>query len=1294
MFDGLTLQQFCALDCKRNMVVTSGPGAGKTQILSHRFCFILLIDDTVSIPQILTLTFTEKASEDMKTRIYEMLTDMEREIGKDGDDFMLKRVREARERFHKNRISTIHSFCADLLREHPVEAGIDPGYVIIHGARQRNIMEESIASAISSLWKGDKELLMPLFHSFGGRNNLIRALRNTIDHPIRFERIIATRDRLLRTKGWADQVFRDYCGYIRDRGVIPYFNGLNDQGNGKAENEELQTLIDDWQDMAEEDKKTFGIPHLFRNLRRISDEKRPLRPVPAVRYGIRKISYQDLVDKFYPDLFFPQSPDIIFQNELSLFLKVAKSCIDRYQMEKKKINALDFADLEARSYSFLAGLYENGDQGLLGRIQNRYRYIMVDEFQDTNRIQWDIIKMLCSFKDYRGKEILHPGKLFVVGDKRQAIYRFRGGDVTVFESVTDKIKESNPEVPVRMFFQDMDIQDRVSSVYKGYPDISKRYSDSFRALSRSEQEEILRGSIYIPHNFRSDPVLIDFFNRVFKEIFGNKGAGRLERYETAPKMISIPDEKRIAEKDKGSVAIYLAGTSLERKDQVETEASLIVDVIEKIMGKHGKENREYNAYPDIREKIQGKQPAIGMLFFTFLHLKVFENMFREAGLPFMVHRGRGFFRCEEVMEILQVMNYLVDERQKISLLSVLRSPIFGLTDPEIFDLFYSRQVTLDQFQASRNLYIKEAGSQLKKWRFLSGRLTIAELIRTIIADRSLTAIYSVHPNGPQRMANIEKLIETARIFQSDGGALPEFVKYCLQMADEEEEEGEAIVSSAEEGPIMLMTIHAAKGLEFPMVIIPELDRHIPARQKTGRVVRLYSCEDRPPGYWNCQEGEIPVWQVEIPELGYSRRLTPLGYLLIRRDVLEDIAENRRVFYVGCTRARNHLILTSNVQKTMTGDERMRLTSEDYREGATILELLDDIFGFHMDSNSEQTKSAKMERDRPSVFLTEQRKRIFKGINYKRERSYDDDLGVYNARIKHLDLTGPIESPTYLRLSFKSFRIFKECPLKFYFNVVLGIKWTDKGSYRSIDDEPSMEVADLREYDEGDYSSGSSLLVGELIHRYLQMHHFGDPLKEELFITVWDRLIDSERGRYGLETDSLPGLKEEALRQLRNTVYDKRLIKILDGKDCYAEVPFLLNVSAGIEFRGIIDRISRDTDKGDWTIIDWKSNKLDVKKPEAIAEENSYHLQLACYKWAVERILNEKVGRMYLYFTDNGYLLESPIQDDSRDMFNGMLREIIEYEQKMDYSGDIKELGKVKKECRYCEYRDNFCNFLS
>ena len=108
-------------------MVTAGPGAGKTRILSHRYCFILLTDDSISLPQILTLTFTEKAAEEMKTRIYQMLNQLERDLRDSQDNDLWDRIREAKEQFHRNRISTIHSFCAGLLREHPVESGIDPG---------------------------------------------------------------------------------------------------------------------------------------------------------------------------------------------------------------------------------------------------------------------------------------------------------------------------------------------------------------------------------------------------------------------------------------------------------------------------------------------------------------------------------------------------------------------------------------------------------------------------------------------------------------------------------------------------------------------------------------------------------------------------------------------------------------------------------------------------------------------------------------------------------------------------------------------------------------------------------------------------------------------------------------------------------------------------------------------------------------------------------------------------------------------------------------------------------------
>ena len=827
MFEDLTFQQFCALDHQRNMVVTAGPGAGKTRILSYRFCFLLMVDDSVTLPQILSLTFTEKAAEEMKTRIYGIISRIEKDLHIRGikDKGLQTRIKGIREQFHKNRISTIHSFCANMLREHPVESGVDPGFSVIQGITQRKIMEEAIGTGIARVWQQDRDRLFPLIQSFGNHRSLLRAIGHLIDHPLKLKSVEESSRKLFRTKDWKGKVFREYCRFIKEESLIPYLKGLREIRGGKAHSNEVHDLLEEWASNLESGpaSKDFGVPDLFRSLRKITEGRKIGAPRLAVKKGLKEISYADLVDTFYPDIFSSLSADRIFQEQLQSFLKVAQVCLSRYEREKKKINVLDFADLETLSHSFLTGLFESEDQHGLKRVQDRYKYIMVDEFQDTNRVQWEIISLLCSDRAPNGNRLLEPGKLFVVGDKRQAIYRFRGGDVTVFEHGTQKILHSNQGRPDRMFWEIPEVEARLRVIEHNYPALHNRQTDAFEILSDSERRKILMGDIYLPHNFRTNRRPVEFINNAFDHIFSNKGAKELHEYETAPRVITMPENG--ASRGKGSATCYLIRDSLSRKDRVDKEATLVVEIIENLLGKHGKEKFEFEKYADIRQKIERNQLSIGILFFSYTHLRTFENVLREAGLSFKVHRGRGFYRCQEVMEMIQLLQYLCDERQQISLLAALRSPIFGFTDSEIFDLFYGKEPTLERFSSSESAYVKYVGEQIESWRLLSDRLTLAELIRTIISDRELTAVYSVHPNGMQRLANMEKLMEISRDFQKEGrGSLAEFVQHCLEMAEEGEEEGEALLMSQGESPICLMTIHAAKGLEFPMVIIPDLNR--------------------------------------------------------------------------------------------------------------------------------------------------------------------------------------------------------------------------------------------------------------------------------------------------------------------------------------------------------------------------------------------------------------------------------------------------------------------------------------
>ena len=1276
-------------------MVTAGPGAGKTRILSHRFCFILLIDDSVALPQILSLTFTEKAAEEMKTRIYEIISRIEKDLHIRGikDEGLQSRIKETRERFHKNRISTIHSFCANLLREHPVESGVDPGFSVIQDIRQRKILDEAIETGVARVWQQDRDHLFPLMQSFGNRRNLLRAIGHIIDHPLKFKSVGECSKRLFRTKDWKGKVFREYCRIIKEESLIPYLEGLRLVKKGNTHLDKVLALLEEWASQLELDpsSKDFGVPDLFRNLRQMSEGRKSGAPRLAVKEGLKEISYTDLVETFYPDIFSSLSADRIFQDQLQSFLNVAQVCLDRYEREKKKINVLDFADLETLSHSFLTGLFESEDQHGLERVQGRFKYIMVDEFQDTNRVQWEIISLLCSDRAQNGNRLLQPGKLFVVGDKRQAIYKFRGGDVTVFEHGTQRILRSNQGRPDQMFWEIPEIDARLRVIDPGYPELHKKQTAAFETLSYSARQKILMGDIYLPHNFRTDSRPIEFINTAFDNIFSNKGAKELREYETAPRVITMAGND--ASKRKGSATCYLIRDSLSRKDRVDTEATLVADIIESLLGKHGKERFEFEEYADIREKIERKQMSIGILFFSFTHLRTFENVLREAGLTFKVHRGKGFYRCQEVMEMIQLLQYLCDERQQISLLAALRSPIFGVTDSEIFDLFYGKEPTLEQFLSSENAYVKSVGEQIRSWRLLSNRLTLAELIRTIISDRGLTAVYSAHPDGMQRLANMEKLMEISRNFQMEGsGSLPEFVQHCLEMAEEGEEEGEALITSQGESPICLMTIHAAKGLEFPMVILPDLNRLPPSRIQLGKPLRLYASEDGKPGEWNQEEGEIPLWPVEIPEMDYRKNYGPLGYLLVRRNRLEDMAENRRVFYVGCTRTMNHLVLIGHRGKRQTAKERAPLSKGDYRERATIMDLLDDIYEFDVNASSEDSNSFDGREGNLSILWSDPEPRRFRGTPYGCERPTQRHFCNYDEAVKKLDLSESIRTPSYYQFSFKSVRTFRKCPRMFYYNVMLGVKGDSLTPSKPMANEAGVLPEVLKGDDEWDGKvAEDALFIGNVIHHYLERHRFGDPLDEDLLRRICGRLAQPDLNEEHPDTKTMATLEGRVFKHLERTVKDSSLLKLLGGEYEYAEVPFLFSISHGCEFKGTIDRLFREKETGRWMILDWKSNALGGKDPLLVAEEHDYNLQLASYKWAVEQMLKEEVGDLYIYFTDRGQLIRSQWKGRPEDVIEEMLR--WSQQDEADRGLLRQGLGNIegnRKECPHCEYRRVFC----
>ena len=1286
MPDYLTFEQYCAFDYKRNMVVTAGPGAGKTRVLTERFCHIILTNDDVDIGEILALTFTEKAAEEMKARIYIELSRVMNELRrKEGsNNKIVRRLKGVLDTFSKNRIGTIHSFCAHLLRQYPVEAGIDPGFVIIQGLAQREMILRAITSTISSVSKENKNDLTQLMRIFGNRGHFLEAIKNVIEHPLNLKRILATRDHLFKKKDWMDQVFTEYCRYIKDYILTPYYNGLKELKYGKGQYDQVMDLLNEWYQKKDSCPDDFGLPSLFTHLRRLSQERLAKSSRLTVRCCNREISYLDMLNSYYPDLFVIFNPDRIFKQELTRFLELAKASFDSYQIEKGRVNVLDFADLESRTLEFLTALFSEENPSFIKRIQERFKYIMVDEFQDTNRNQWEIIRFLISDKDKKGSPVLRKDKLFVVGDKRQAIYGFRGADVTVFDNVTEEIKRSNASSKRPFFWNDDQIVKKILDIDQ---DLGKRFNDQatlFNSISGEEQEKILRGDIYLNSNFRSDLVLIEFFNNTFNHIFSNKGASEVEEYESE----YLPIEKAQSSDDKeeeGSVALHIIPTEkgrsprTEEYSKAEREASLIVEIIKRLMGREGKGVPEYKLYQSVRERIEKGELAIGILFFAYTHIKTFETIFREAGLPFIVNKGKGFYRCEEVMEMVQLLAYLVDERQRISILTALRGSIFALTDPEVFDLFTDDRPLYETLLSSPQEYLKRIGNQLHAWQLLADHLQIPELIRTIIRDRGLIATLSAHPNRIQRMANMEKLIEIARQFELEGnGSLSDFVSYCLRQAEEEDDEGEAVVDQIKGISIHLMTIHAAKGLEFPMVIVPELDRAVPKEPKPGKPLRVYHAHHSRTKVWNDEEGLLPIFSVEFPLLDFRSVLSPLSFILKGRNTLEDVAENRRVFYVACTRAMHHLILTGHMVVGKNKDNKNPLTFLDYKQGVPIMDLLDDIWGVRKRFREDMMGIYPQKKEFPLVVWANPTPQVFAGVGSCKTKLSPDDFGKIDDRIKKLDFTDSLAIPSYYQLSPTSIAMFKRCPLKFYYRHRL-----------NIPEDPSFLVgSDYIDDTSEDKSEGGTIemrIIGIIVHNYLERHVFGSGFDQGLLDALFATFLGQKKETMLLESRALKRIKAGVKELILTTITDKALLELLTGVNQYSELPFVLN-NNGYTLRGRIDKLFKDKRNEGWTIIDWKTGGLQGKDPVSFAREHYFDLQLACYKLVVERLKNVRVKGAYLYFIALGRLVEIDYKGDLGSEVDGLIGFIENY--KMDpkkIEKGIKEIKKVEGECFKCGY---------
>lgn len=787
----------------KSQVVIAPAGSGKTELLSKRY--IELLQQGVPPERILTITFTDKAATEMKGRILKRAEETDPELS-----------RLLRENILKLRISTIHSFCFSLVRRFAYLLEMDPNPQALLDSK--------------TLWQETKyEALMKIAEE-KQESNEYQLLLNLISDKI--------------SESWnnlsnlLDRLFTNRSATLRCR-------------VGEIQTAEIENLAAELRAHPVGKEKIAGYEDLFplkftpetieKVVRQISTKDRTnLRSqnVNEKNWAMMMANYREFVLKAHYQCQFLQ--------QFSLFREVF---LNAYERAKRELGRVDYDDMELLALNLISKHEEW--QNILYAFDERTDHILVDEFQDTSFLQWEIIDKLT--EEWRSGEGAKTAQgisptIFIVGDDKQSIYQFRGANVEVFTKAADKLE---------------------------------------RWLGKEKFDRVVR-----QENYRSLKAIIDFTNNLFSRLMAPESDGPAWRTRYAP----FTGQR--ANHAPGRVEIILQpheGKPLS-EERRKIDAQIVARRIRLLV------DSGYQIYETGPEKIETPRPCsyrdIAILIRNRNQLDALEKELRHHQIPFLVIGGTGFYQEPEIRYLIALTSFLIDPADDLALYITLRSPLFAIDEKELFLVCAG-----NQFQRSLPTFLWE-----RVTRYAQPATSLAAAVQTLkcalsrvhyeplylIIDQLLTVTRGWERFWePQRAANVKKFLQILQSQELEGTHLYHIKKF-LEL--DEKDEARADVTTSGMDVVSIMTVHAAKGLQFPIVFHPGLGEEI--LQRAGFRDRLIIEEQ-------VDENDTVETQIFYCPDSELRKTHP-AFQTAQKKQLE---EEKRVFYVACTRARDALFLT-------------------------------------------------------------------------------------------------------------------------------------------------------------------------------------------------------------------------------------------------------------------------------------------------------------------------------------------------------------------------------------------------
>jgi ATP-dependent helicase/nuclease subunit A len=932
-----TPQQLDAIETRgRNLLVAASAGTGKTAVLVER-CIRMIVDPErpIDVDRLLVVTFTDAAASEMRNRISEALR---KRLDANPADTRLRRQIVLLDRAS---ISTLHAFALHTLQEHFFRLGLDPDLDVIDPEEAQLLRAETLEQVFEELYS-TADGVGPKFRRLVGRYGA-----HGEDDPVR--RTVVTLSNFLRSLPWPErrreEILNSYDAVER----AARFEDLDWYGPFRLGlGEALSTLISDLREAAKPYLYAQPLPapcaDYFRE--RAADFAQFVEALETKGYDV----FRERVQEYkYPTFRMPNGMDETLKKEIQernkkirdafrnkivgdwcgfdggqwietlrhtregveTLFELVRRFDEAYHRAKRERGEVDFHDLERFCLQLLLDERSTPECPLPSEaareIRDKYEEVLVDEYQDISPLQ-DAILALCSRQD--GDE--RAPNLFMVGDVKQSIYRFRLADPDIFLQKFRDYREQAYQARCRRVDLNHNFRSRLPLLGALNKVFRLVMIPEVGGIEYDESAELRGGFDYpepgdVPPPGTGLPIEVHFFEREKRGAAADETPKEPSKEHSQAPPVAAGDEGA-SEEGEGEESEY----ALEVR-QIQIEAAWVAQRIHDMVAE-----AQFSVWDSRAQRYRPVTYSdIAVLLSTAeFNADIFVRTMRERGVPAFTESRTGLFRATETRDLLNLLELLDNPHQDIPLAGVLRSPLAGIDENALALVrihsreglapneqepdFFSAAARYAESGPDKRLRARLAEflERLDRWRTLARRGPLAQAVWAIYDETGYLDYATAMTDGAQRRANLIGLYDRARQFDEfSRRGLSRFLEFIRRLDEAEGELGAAPALTEAGNVVRVMTIHKSKGLEFPVVFVPDIGKRFNFQNAAGDLV-----VDREKG--------IALRDVDL-DRGY--KFPSMAHLVIGRHVEQQIrAEQLRLLYVAATRARERLIFCGSI----------------------------------------------------------------------------------------------------------------------------------------------------------------------------------------------------------------------------------------------------------------------------------------------------------------------------------------------------------------------------------------------